>query len=120
MRDFFERQDVSRRLTGRLAVILAGAVLSTVLATAVVLAGVATILGLIQFSMTTRMEVDTNYWIDAFTTRLYLATFVTGVIVIGVVVHKTWRALDSGAPSWRDRWVECASWRSTTIPSIAS
>ena len=96
MHDFFERQDASRRLSGRLAVILAGAVLGTVLATALVMAGLATILALVQVVVTTRIELDPEYWIGAFADRFYLATVMTGVIVIGVVVQKTWRALESG------------------------
>ena len=96
MRDFFERQDAARRLSGRMAAVLAGAVLGTVLTTAVVLAGLATMLALLQFVATTRFEVDPEYWRGAFVDRLLLATVMTGIIVVGLIVQRTLRAREWG------------------------
>ena len=96
MRDFFERQDTARRLSGQLAAILAGAVCGTVLATALVLAVLTTILAFIQVVATTSFKVDPDYWLEVFANRFYAATVVVGVIVIGVAVRKTLLALESG------------------------
>ena len=92
IRNFFERQDETRRLSVRLAAVLAG----SVLATALVLAGLATILTLLQVVVTTNFEVDPKYWLAVFANRFWLATFFAGPIVIGVAVQKTLPALESG------------------------
>jgi Zn-dependent protease with chaperone function len=96
MYDFFERQDAARRLSARMAAILAAAVFGAVVTTAFAVAGLATLLALVQVVATTRIEVNPAYWLDVFTHRFYMATFVTGAIVIGVAVQRTLRTLESG------------------------
>ncbi len=96
MRDFFERQDVARRLSARFALLLVGAVLGTVVVTAVVLAGLATLLAILQVVLTTSIEINREYWIDTFLTRFWLATGLVGSVVIGVAVLRTVQALGAG------------------------
>ena len=76
--------------------ILAGAVLGTVLATGVLFAGLATILALLQVVATTKFKVDPDYWIAAFVNQFWMATLVLGILTIGMVIYKTWCALQSG------------------------
>jgi Zn-dependent protease with chaperone function len=96
MRDFFDQQEVARRLSTRLTIILAISVVGTVAVTAAVLAGLATLLALLQVVVTTNFEVDPDYWIGAFTIRFWLASALVGTAVIGVAIYKTLQALESG------------------------
>ena len=96
MRDFFERQDVARRLSGRLAAILLGSLLGTVVATAVVFAGLITLLAMIHVTVTTNLEIGADYWSRAFVNRFAVALVVTGIIVFGTAILRTLRNLEAG------------------------
>jgi Zn-dependent protease with chaperone function len=96
MLDFFEQQDAARRRTWRMAAILVGMVLGTILATAVVLAGLTTVLGQLYVSATTTFKVDYAYLLNQFIDRFWIVTGVAGVAVIGIAVHRSLKALESG------------------------
>ena len=86
MRNFFEHQDAARRISGRLAVTLAGAVVGTILATAIVFAGVATLLAFVQVSVTTTMTATPEYWLGVFANCFCVAMFVAGGIFLCVAL----------------------------------
>ena len=96
MRDFFQRQDDARRISGQLAAVLAGAMVGTVACTALMLAALATILALVQVTATTSFEVDAHYWVEVFINRLLGAGVLVGGIVGGVAIYRTLQSLDAG------------------------
>jgi len=96
MRDFFEHQDTARRRSRRLAAILAAAILGTILATATVLAGLTTVLALLQLDVTTNIRMSPGYWYGFFAGLFCVLAALVGAIVISVAVFRTLQALESG------------------------
>ena len=96
MRDFFQHQDAARRRSQRLAAILAAAILSTIVATATVLAALTMVLALLHVTVMTNIRMSPAYWYGRFAGLFCVLATLVAVIVISVAVYRTLQALESG------------------------
>jgi Zn-dependent protease with chaperone function len=104
VRKYHKYQEDARKLTTGLCLLLALAVVGTILISALALAGV-TIGGAYAYlSATTNIKMPQNYWHDVFVARFRDAAVLTTLLVIGTAFVKGLQLADGGG-HWVARWM---------------
>ena len=99
MRKYQEQRDDARGLTVELCLLLAVAVVGTIVVSAVALALVATVAPYAYVSTMTTMVMPAGYWEDLFWRRLTETSVATLLLVLGTAIYKSWQLTDGGGRS---------------------
>ena len=96
MRKYHEQRDEARGLTTELCLLLAIAVVGTIVFSSVAMAGLATYAGYGYLSVTTSIEMPPGYWTGIFFHRLTQCGVATVLAVLGTAAYKSWQLADGG------------------------
>jgi Zn-dependent protease with chaperone function len=96
MRKYQEQRDDARGLTVELCLLLAVALVGTIVVSAVALAVVATVAPYAYVSNATTMVMADGYWEDLFWKRLVEVGVATLLLVVGTAIYKTWQLAEGG------------------------
>jgi Zn-dependent protease with chaperone function len=96
MRKYQEQRDEARGLTGELCILLALAVIGTIVLSSIAMAGVATAGAHGYVSATTSIKMPPEYWWKVFYDRLWQCSVLTVLAVLGTAIYKTWQLADGG------------------------
>jgi Zn-dependent protease with chaperone function len=99
MRKYHEQRDEARGLTTELCLLLALAVIGTIVVSALAMAGVAVAAGYAHLSATTNIKMPADYWQGVFFHRLIECFVITLLAVGGTAVYKSFQLADGGGRS---------------------
>jgi Zn-dependent protease with chaperone function len=98
MRKYHDQRDEARGLTGELCLLLAIAVIGTIVVSAVAMALISTVAAYGYVSATTNIEMGPAYWRNVFFQRLVQCGVLTLLAVGGTALYKSWQLAESGGP----------------------
>src|SRR5687768_14981962 len=96
MRKYQENRDEARGLTTELCLLLALAVVGTIVISTLAIAAVAAAAPYAYVSTTTTMVMEDGYWMHLFWQRLLQTGVLTTLLVVGTAVYKTWQLAEGG------------------------
>lgn len=96
MRQYHESSDAARGMTTQLCLLLAVAVVGTIVVSAVAVAGVTIAVAYGYLAATTTIEMPAGYWPDLFAQRFLQAGVVTALLVVGTAVYHTRQLAEEG------------------------
>src|SRR5262245_49548191 len=96
MRKYHEQRDEARGLTTELCLLLALAVIGTIVVSAVAMAAVAVAAGYGHLSATTNIKMPADYWQGVFFSNLLRAFVITLLAVAGTAIYKSWQMAEGG------------------------
>lgn len=96
MRKYQEYRDDAHALTAEFCVLLAIAVLGTIVVSTLALAAVAVLGPYVYLSLTTTIKMPPEHWRDMFFGRLWGAGALTSLVVAGVAAYKSFQLAEGG------------------------
>ncbi len=96
MRKYHEQRDEARGLTVELCLLLALAVLGTVVISSLAMAAIATLAAHGYVSYTTNIKMPAGYWENIFFQRLLQCGILTVLAVVGTAVYQSWQLAEGG------------------------
>jgi Zn-dependent protease with chaperone function len=96
MRKYQEQREDARGLTTELCLLLAVAVVGTIVVSALAIAVVATVAPYEYMSNVTTMAMPPGYWQGIFWLRLVQSGVLTTLLVVGTAAYKTWQLSEGG------------------------
>src|SRR6478609_1113707 len=96
MRKYHEQRDEARGLTVELCLLLALAVIGTVVISSVAMAAIATLAAHGYVSYTTTIKMPAGYWENIFVHRLIQCGILTVLAVVGTAVYQSWQLAEGG------------------------
>jgi Zn-dependent protease with chaperone function len=96
MRKYHEQRDEARGLTVELCLLLALAVIGTIVISSLAMAAIASLAAHGYVSYTTNIKMPAGYWENIFIQRLIQCGIFTVLAVVGTAVYQSWQLAEGG------------------------